>query len=266
MRVICVDDEPLTLEYTAALCGQLFDGMQVEGYAQTEDVIANLSSKRVDIALLDINMPGMNGIELAAVIKEAWPCAAILFLTAYREYAFDAYAVHPTGYLLKPVTWQALETEIGYALSVHPPRQPAHIQAITFGNFELLVDGNAVVFKRSKSKELLAYLIDRQGTSVTRREIFSILFEDKPYAHAEQKYLDVIIRSLRDTLRSYGISGLMQMRRTGIRIVPELLDCDMYRFCRGESDAINAYRGEYMTSYAWASLKEAYLDVLPKKN
>ena len=260
MRIICVDDEPLTLEYTVELCKRLSLDAEVEGFVYTQDVLKSLSSKRVDIVLLDINMPDINGIRLAALIKEAWPSAAILFLTAYSEYAFEAYAVHPTGYLLKPVTLEALKAEIDYWLSFHPEVRKSHIQALTFGNFELLVDGDAVTFKRSKSKELLAYLIDRQGTSVTRAELFSILFEDKPYGQAEQKYLDVIIRSLRDTLRSYGISDLLQMRRTGLRIKPELLDCDMYRFCKGETTAINAYRGQYMSSYSWANLTEAYMD------
>ena len=65
-------------------------------------------------------MPDMNGIVLAARIKERWPDANILFLTAYREFAFDAFSVHPCGYLLKPVTLDALQKEIDYTKSICP--------------------------------------------------------------------------------------------------------------------------------------------------
>lgn len=260
MRAICVEDEPLTLEYTAELCGKLNPPVHVECFTDAKSALTWIQDNPVDLALLDINMPDMNGIVLAARIKERWPDANILFLTAYREFAFDAFSVHPSGYLLKPVTLDALQKEIDYTRSAHPRMGAAHIQAVTFGNFELLVDGVLVEFKRSKAKELLAYLIDRQGTSVTRAEISAVLFEDELYDHSRQKYLDVIIRSLRSTLLEYGADELLQARRKGLRIDPALLDCDMYRFCKGDADAVRSYRGEYMSSYSWASPFESYAE------
>ena len=71
-------------------------------------------------------MPDMNGIVLAARIKERWPDANILFLTAYREFAFDAFSVHPCGYLLKPVTLDALQKEIDYTKSICPRLGQGH--------------------------------------------------------------------------------------------------------------------------------------------
>lgn len=71
----------------------------------------------------------------------------------------------------------------------------------TFGEFDLKVDGETVDFPRAKARELLAYLIDRQGYSVSRANVFAVLFEDKQYDRSMQKQLDVIIRSLRETLR-----------------------------------------------------------------
>ena len=119
------------------------------------------------------------------------------------------------------------------------------------------MDGKRVLFKRSKSKELLAYLIDRQGMSVTRSEISAVLFEDSDYDRSQQKYLDAIIRSLRDTLREYHIEEILQMDRNGLCIDAEKLFCDMYRFYNGDTEAIKAFRGEYMSSYSWANLIEA---------
>ena len=73
----------------------------------------------------------------------------------------------------------------------------------TFGEFDLKVDGETVDFPRAKAKELLAYLIDMQGYSVSRANVFSVLFEDKQYDRSMQKQLDVIIRSLCEMLGKF---------------------------------------------------------------
>ena len=74
-----------------------------------------------------------------------------------------------------------------------------------------------------------------------------------------QKQLDVIIRSLRETLRKYDAEDIFELSRGNLRIRPEKINCDMYRFLNGDIDAINSYRGEYMNSYSWAALTEAFI-------
>ena len=257
MRIVCIDNESLAVEDTIEICNDLSADISAKGFVRVNEALEWIKSNPVDIVLLDIDMPEMNGITLAARIKQIKPDTVILFLTAYKEYAFDAFQVHSSGYLLKPVLPELLQKEIDHAMSAHPKAEILHIEARTFGNFELFVDGEPVAFKRSKSKELLAYLIDRRGMSVTRAEISAVLFEDAPYDHSRQKYLDAIIRSLRDTLREHGIENIMQMERKGIRIIPEKLNCDMYRFYEGDTEVIKAFRGEYLESYTWANFVEA---------
>ena len=72
--------------------------------------------------------------------------------------------------------------------------------------------------------------------------------------------LDVIIRSLKTTLEENGISEIIEMKRGTIRVCPEKFDCDMYKFLKGDIDAINSYKGEYMSSYTWASITESFID------
>ena len=128
----------------------------------------------------------------------------------------------------------------------------------TFGDFELFIDGKPVMFGRSKSKELLAYLIERRGNTVSRTQAFSALYEDKDYDRSMQKQFDNVIRNLRDILKKYNAENIFVLERASMRIKPELIDCDMYRFLDGDMDAINAYRGEYMNQYSWSNLSEAY--------
>ena len=86
-----------------------------------------------------------------------------------------------------------------------------------------------------------------------------MLYEDRMYDRPMQKQFDVIIRSLRDTLEEHKISEILEMKRGTLRIVPELISCDAWRFFSGDADAVNAYRGEYMSAYSWAEETESFL-------
>lgn len=258
MKAICVDDEPLAVEYTLKQCEQLPEIDEAKGFTDAQQALDYLRDHPADLALLDINMPGIDGITLAARIKGMYPKMIVLFLTAYREYALDAYAVHAAGYLLKPVSLEKLAAEVGYACGVHVP-VPKHIEVRTFGSFDVYVDGRPISFKLAKSKEILAYLVDKQGFGVSRAELCAAMWEDQLYDRRMQKRLDVYIRSLRDTLREYGAQAIVQMERGILRVAPNAFDCDAYRFYSGDSEAVNAYRGEYMSAYSWASMTEGIL-------
>ena len=259
MKAICVDDEGLIAEHMAALCRRLpqLDGAQ--SFTSSQDALAWLEENTADVALLDIDMPDMNGIELAGRIKLIHPNISIIFLTGYSKYAVDAFQIHASGYLLKPVNREELAVEMAYALSGKTEEATVHISVKTFGGFDVFVDGKEVLFKQSKCKELLAVLIDRRGSSMTRAEVFAIIWEDRQYDRSMQKQLDVIIRATRNTLREYGIEDIFVLKGGKMRIRPELLDCDMYRFFDGDVAAFNAYRGEYMNPYSWASMSEGFI-------
>ena len=261
MRIICVDDEALILQLTVSMCRNLPGAPEAEGFERAADALASLEKTPADVAILDVNMPDMDGITLAARIKEKSPDTAIIFLTGYAEYAVDAFALHASGYLLKPVRAERLASEVAYALAGRKtqPERP-HVEVRTFGEFDLKVDGKPVVFSRARAKELLAYLVDRQGGFVTRAAVFAALWEDGFYDRSMQKQLDVVIRSLRTTLEENGIGDIVEIRRGALRVVPEKFDCDLYRFFAGDVAAVDAYRGEHMSAYSWASLTESYID------
>ena len=259
MRVICVDDERLLMQDTVKLCLGLDLVDEAKGFTRPEEALSWMEREPVDVALLDIDMPGMKGIDLAALIREKWPDMPIIFLTGYAEYALDAFSVHASGYLLKPVKIEKLAAELAHAAGFIRNRQTIRVMAHTFGNFDLLVDGKPVAFRQAKCKELLAYLIDRQGAGVKRREVFAILWEDRIYDRSMQKQLDVIIRSLRQTLTDYGAGDIFELQNATMRINPDLISCDAWSFFSGDPEAVNAFRGEYMSNYSWASMTEGLL-------
>lgn len=259
MTILCVDDVRPQMEEIASMCQEIPYIDHVQGFTRPGEALDWIQVHPADVALLDINMPDMNGLKLAAKIRQIRPDTAVIFVTGHSEYALDAFGVHATGYLLKPVNQERLAAEIAYAAGQSKGLPKAHVEARTFGNFDLFVDGRIVKFKQARCKELLAYLIDRQGGDVSRAEAFAILWEDRVYDRSMQKQFDVIIRSLKKTLEEYGAAEIFEMSHAKMRICPEKIDCDAYRFLAGDSTAVNAFRGEYMNNYSWASDTEGYI-------
>lgn len=260
MRIICVDDEAIVLELIMSMCTEIPFVDEVKGFTDPNDAFEWLEDNTADIALLDIDMPTITGLDLAALIKKRRPDISIIFVTGYSRYAIDAFSLHVSGYILKPVSYEMLLKEIEYALSGKTEKHSLHISAHTFGSFDLFVDGKPVVFTRAKSKELLAYLVDQRGAFVTRSAAATVLWEDEAYDRTKQKYLYAVIRSLKDTLAQYNAESILETKRESLRIIPEKIECDLYNFLKGDIDAVNSYRGEYMKSYSWAVFTEAKLN------
>ena len=264
MKVICVDDEWQILQDTLQLCRQMPQIAAVEGFTRARDALQWMETHPVELAILDIHMPEMDGLALAKLIRERQRETDILFLTAHPQYAADAWAVHPTGYILKPLTRERLAEELDYTAQWRSKRRTrtaaSRVEVRTFGNFDLIVEGNKVSFARSKAKELLACLVDRRGIRMTRAEAFHLLWGEEEYSRSRQKMLDVIIRSLRATLEENGIGNILQMEQGTLRIVPEELDCDLYRLLEGDPDTIRRFQGEYMSAYTWASGTEGHIE------
>ena len=262
MNIVCVGEEP-ALRESLSLCREIAQIKEVNGFVEPAEAITWLQKHSADAALLDVSAQQTDSFLLAGSIREIRPETEILFLAETAQYALDAWKMHAAGYILKPLTKDRLQEEINYMIKKSggsPETVAPHIAVKTFGNFDILVDGEKVNFARSKAKELLAYLIDRKGTRASRLDLFHILYPEEEYTRAKQKQLDVMIRSLRATLKDYKIEEILQMERGMLSVVPQKIDCDMYRLLAGDVRLENAYRGEYMASYSWACVTEGMIE------
>ncbi len=179
MKVLLVDDEELQLIRikNAAMKALPEDS---EFFCYTNPVLAyeeNVNNK-FDIAFLDIEMPQINCIQLAKKLKKVNPLVNVIFVTAYDNYALEAYRLHASGYITKPVNENKIREEIGglrYRVSLEHKHK---IECKCFGNFEVFADGVPLKFQRSKSKELFAYLVDREGAAININELNAVLWEE----------------------------------------------------------------------------------------
>ena len=119
MKAVLVDDEKLGLDYLELLCKNITILNEIHCFTKSREALQWCKDNQVDIAMLDINMPDINGITLVNKLRETNPDIRIIFVTAYEQYAVDAFGVHADGFLLKPVNQEMLRKEVERVLSHH---------------------------------------------------------------------------------------------------------------------------------------------------
>lgn len=247
MRILLVDDEQLQLLRLENACKKVLPNGDYFSYTNPVQAIEKNQDKMIDIAFLDIEMPKFNGIQLAKKLKKINPNTKIIFVTAYNEYALEAFKVHASGYITKPVNESKIKEEIdalGDSISLKPSKL---IQVKCFGNFEVFCNGEPLKFSYKKSKEVFAYLVDREGSVININELNAVLWEED-----HPSYLRNLIADVQATLKNVGADDVFIKRHNECYIDVKKIDCDAYEYKKGNPDAIRMYRGEYMIQYSWS--------------
>lgn len=259
MRIIAVDDERLALEDLLKTLSQAEPDSILDGFSSPGAALEHIKTHPADVAFVDIEMYGINGLELAKRFKEARPGINIVFVTGYTHYALDAFRLHASGYLLKPATLEDVRNELENLRNKLPETVEPHIRVQTFGNFEVFVDGVPLKFGRTKSKELLAFLVDRKGAGMTTAEICAVLWEDRECTPSLKSQYRNIVADLTQTLKTADALEMIVKKRNQLAVNIATFDCDYYNFLKGDIKAINSYTGEYMTNYSWAEFTTGLL-------
>ena len=246
MIAIAVDDEILMLGALVSAIKASPDISEVLQFSDCDEALDFVKENAVDVAFLDINMRGMGGLALAENIISFCPECKIVFCTGYEEYAIPAFKLHASGYLMKPVSAKDIQVEIDNIKGIRQSQKPLTVKC--FGTFEVYPRGEKLTFKRSKTKELFAFLVDRNGAGVTVAEIGVALWEND-VDQKNHNYIHQLFRDLRQSLEAVGVEGIFERNNYFYSINPEKLDCDYYSYLKtGKPE----FRGEYMSQFSWA--------------
>ena len=247
MKAIVVDDEIYMLEtLQEAVCASP-DIESAEAFSSCSAALTYAGEQPIDVAFLDINMRGIGGLGLAEKIVTLQPRCKIIFCTGYQEYAFSAFQIHASGYLMKPITAEAVQKELDHIKGIEAIEMPLTINC--FGNFEVLHKGEILPFKRKKAKELLAVLVDRKGAGMTAKQICAMLFPDDTDDSKNSAYLRQLVLDLKNTLKTIGAEDVLRHDTPYYRIDTSLVKCDYLSFLEtGKPE----FMGEYMSQYSWA--------------
>lgn len=251
MKIIAVDDERIALQLLISSIHEVLPNIEIYGFKDSHDALSFVNENQCNLAFLDVDMGDMNGIELAKHLKKLNPKVNIVFVTAHKQYAIDALTLHSSGYILKPVTKEKVEHELKNLRHPITLSRQYKIWFQCFGNFEVFIDGVPMKFAYNKTKELLAYLIDRKGAYCSNGDIIATLWEDADRLGKRNSYLRDLKSDLWNTFAKYNATEMLCKKRGAISIVPNKIACDYYSWMNGEIHAINSYRGEYMTQYSW---------------
>lgn len=174
-----LDDELPGLTYLKMLCEQLPELEVVKAFNNPEVFLSELPKLDFDICFLDIEMPGMNGLQVANLLNGK----PVIFITAYKEYAAEAFDLNAIDYIRKPVRKERLQQAVQKVIRVLNNKNPEKlfIQLNTDKGRALIFFDQLRYLKSSDldSRDKIAFLAD--GTSLTLKNIsFEKLLEILP--------------------------------------------------------------------------------------
>jgi two-component SAPR family response regulator len=276
VKAILVDDEALALAFLEHQLNKI-GSIEVIGKFNNLNINKHDSLlKKTDVIFLDIEMPEINGIELAEKILEINPDISIVFVTAFNDYAVQAFELNAVDYVLKPIQLDRLSKTLERVKSklhntIHKPaeknnRLHVHISrelgfSSTTGIIEFLP------WRTAKSQELFLYLLHHHGKTIRKSELIELLWtdfqEDRAYSQ-----LYTAIYHIRKTLKTYREHFKIKNTGDGYTLWTNNVSIDLAvweryiidtplidaKTIQGHEENMKLYKGDYLQEcdYIWA--------------
>ena len=275
MRIAAVDDETHALERFERMVSGIAELELCGLFESGEQLIAYLKGNPLDVVFLDIEMPGISGLQLSEQIQNLNEQIDIVFITAFNQYAVEAFEVQAVDYILKPLTEERLQKTLKRLQKTRgKPLNDGKPFVQCFGDFEVLLNGEALTWKNSKAKEVLAFLVHKNGVPVGWEKIADAVWPDFNAEKAQTNF-HATTYLLRKRLAEVGLTQIIESVRGNYRVVSNKFDCDVYQLeemihkkqmNRKEDSRLleRLMQKGYMegSGYAWAYPKAAELDAL----
>ena len=229
MIAICLDDEPILLNWLHKIVSESPDIERAEAFMNETAVLDYAGQHPFDIAFLDIELHAMDGVAVAERLRAINPDCGIVFCTGHANYAVDAITrLRVDGYLLKPIEVPALQREIGRFKERYKKTSPLLVIDFSGGINAFDRSGNPIHFRRRKTEQLLAVLVQNNGQSMSAQELCGQLWKesaDNPYMHEKnENYLSQLFTDLRHTLEEYNAQNVLKKTTDGYAICMPLIE------------------------------------------
>ena len=250
MKTILVDDMILDLQLFELKCADMPEFEIVGKFTDPLAAIAYASENTVDFAVLDIDMPGMSGIELARELRAIRSDIIIVFATAHTKFAVEALKMKADYMIFKPFDREDIIDVLERA-KLFRQRQKKRYRFHTFGLFDMEVDGVPVKFRSGKAKELMALCVYLNGRPLSIHDMVEKLWGDEAADSPENTGYRRTIKELADTMKSCGAEEIFVRERGSIRVRMDLADSDYQEFLNGSMEACLKFQGAFMEQYSW---------------
>lgn len=251
MKIIIVDDELWSVEQFKIECERIDDVSLIGYFDNPYSAIQFAKENKFELALLDIEMPGMNGIELAKELRKIYPELLIVFVSAYNNYLEEFIKVHADYYLLKPYSKEDIE-DVFKRARLLVKRQEKRVRIVTFGQFDVFIDGKPASFNGKKVKELFALLVDKKGQPLQSEEAFYCLWEGEDYNNESASKYRKLWARLIEFLNENKLDDLIINDHKGMKCLnTDLVECDYFKFLEGDLKTRRNFTYVYMSEYWW---------------
>jgi two-component SAPR family response regulator len=181
------------------------------------------------VVFLDIEMPDVNGLALSQQILDLNENIDIVFVTAFNQYAVEAFELQAIDYIMKPLKKERLEKAIKRLLKTKGAIvKPGKLFIQCFGDFEVFLNGEAMVWKNSKAKEILAFLIHKNGIAVDWEKIADAVWPEYDFERSQANF-HANNYLLRKRLAREGMAGIIEGSRGNYRVLKDGVSCDLYQ-------------------------------------
>jgi two-component system, LytTR family, response regulator len=207
MNILIVDDEIDTLNEIEFYVKRYTHSNNIVTCTNPLQALEEAEKFQFDASLLDIEMPGMNGLELAEQLLNISPNMKVAFITAYNSYATEAFDVNAIDYVLKPIREERLMRALDRLVDnkkdkIAQKEDRPKLYIHTFGKFIIKIGEDVLKWNRKKSSELFAYLLENREMPIHKEKLCYLLWPDLEPRKALVN-LQSTIYSIRKTLREY---------------------------------------------------------------
>lgn len=250
MRAILVDDEAVMLRSFMRNCADIPELNVVAQFQSAEDAISYAQENNFELALLDVCLPCMNGIELAVRLREIHPNLLVVFISAYDEYLRNFNEIGGDYYIIKPYKRATIEMMV-QKMSMLSERLHKKIYMQMFGKFNVLKDGKPLRIS-GKTKEILALIASRSGKEISNEEIYTTIWENREYSNENMKVYYNAMHRLRNALAEADASDLLISTSHGQMLNTALCECDYFIWRDQKPENRQRFEGEFLSEYSWA--------------
>jgi two-component system LytT family response regulator len=291
MKAILIDDEKPALQHLERLL--LKDGrLEITGkYTSARRGLEHLEREKADIVFLDIGMPEMNGLEAGEYIAGLDRSTRIVYITAYSEYAIEAFELNAADYLLKPITSQRLsktlerleirieQNEARVETLPEPAAAVKQLSILCFKRLEFMDStepGRKMQWRTSKAQEVFALLLHNRGQWILKDTIVDWVWPDFQPEKAVTN-LHTTVYHIRKLLKAWDMDVQVEFSQERYRLTKENVLLDLEEFEQGycstsvESEeewarreaVLSLYRGDYLEEhhYDWAETRRKELQI-----
>ena len=281
MRVILVDDEAIALDLLEHELSRHEDIQVVESYTDPILALKDMETTKPDVIFLDIEMGPVNGLAIAEDFMEKDDSVEIVFITAYSQYAIDAFELNVIDYILKPIQKNRLDKTVKRLRDKIMNNDKVEgignlLKVKCLGDLQVTNDyGQTLTWRTQKSKEVFAYLLLQKDRQALKDIILETIFPEREIEKANT-LLHTTIYQLRSNLKSLGfkkgISFSNGWYKLSIPIETDIHELDKIIDLKKHSQddiskIIKIYEGDFLEyeGYHWTlGIRQKYKEVILK--